>query len=235
MAQDDDRQVYESSASGSPEPDSRVPEESDEARRSPLWPWIALAVVVLIVIFLLWLFWRQPQQSSKESSAQAGQTSVVLPEVRPEPVVPGPSDGASSTPVAELVPDVLGALKNNAIRTLESAGYVVSPSVVHTSSKASGIVIGQKPSGGAVLDPGSTVEIVVSASKQAAGDVKMPSVIGLSQASAEAKVEAAGLTYSLTYGNFGGTADGHVISQWPLAGESVPAGSETLIQIRLTP
>jgi beta-lactam-binding protein with PASTA domain len=235
MAQDDDPQVYESSEPASPESDLQAPAEPDAPRRSPLWPWIALAVVVLIVIFLLWLFWRQPQQSSKESSGQTGQESVVLTEVRPEPVIPQPSGGDSSTPVAELVPNVLGSLKNNAVRTLESAGYVVSTSVVRTSSKASGIVVGQRPGGGAALDPGSTVEIVVSASKQGAGDVKMPAVIGLSQSEAVAKVEAAGLTYSLTYGNIGGTADGHVLSQWPLAGESVPVGSEALIQIKLTP
>jgi beta-lactam-binding protein with PASTA domain len=235
MTQDDGPQTPESVESASSASDSTVLEESDTRQRSPLWPWIALSVVVLIVMLLLWLFWRQPLQSSKGSADKTGQTSVVLPDTRPEPVVPEPSGGDTATPVTELVPDVLGDLKSSAVRTLESAGYVVVVSEVYTSSKASGIVVGQKPGGGAALEQGGKVEIVLSVAKQAAGDVKMPAVVGLSQSSAEAKVEAAGLTYSLAYGNIGGISEGHVISQWPLGGEAVPAGSEALIQIQLTP
>ena len=129
---------------------------------------------------------------------------------------------------------MLGKVKDSAVRTLESAGYAVSTSKVYTSSKASGIVVGQTPAGGAPLESGGTVAIVLSANTSASGNVKTPSVVGLSQASAESKVKAAGLVPYITYGRTGST-DGHVISQWPLGGESVPAGSEVLVQVQLNP
>ena len=227
MAQDDPQ------VQGSRESDPQAPVESD-ARRWGVWPWVALVIVALIAAYLLWLFWSQQKQSSTRIPDKSTQTSVVLPQERPEPVVPQPSGGTTRAPVAELVPDVLGDLKSSAVRTLESAGYRVTSSVSQTTSKASGIVIGQRPAGGAELAPGETVSIVVSASKQTAGNVKMPSVVGLSQAEAVKKVEAAGLSPVLTYGR-SGIPDGDVISQWPLAGEVVPSGRQALIQIQLTP
>ncbi|MEI7814210.1 MAG: PASTA domain-containing protein [Coriobacteriia bacterium] len=65
-------------------------------------------------------------------------------------------------------------------------------------------------------------------------NVSMPEIVGLTQSSAESKVKAAGLVPYLTYGDIG-KANGVVISQWPLAGEQIPEGSEGFIQIQLRP
>jgi serine/threonine-protein kinase len=188
----------------------------------------------MVVILFLWLFWRQPQQSSSEAFNSVSQTKVATSTVRPEPIVPTAAADTSDTPLAQLVPDVLGDPQNSAVRALEAAGYSVNLSKVHATSKASGIVIGQTPAGGAPLESGSSVSLVVSSGDQAALDVTMPEIVGLSQASAEAKVKSAGLVPYITYGS-SGVPQGQVISQWPLAGEVLPAGSEGFIQIQLNP
>jgi beta-lactam-binding protein with PASTA domain len=159
---------------------------------------------------------------------------VVVLKPRPEPILPEPSDASSQTPSGKLVPDVLGDPKNTAVRALEGAGYVVSVSQSYSASKASGIVIGQRPAGGSALDAGEAVAIVVSTSGQAAAEVKMPQIVGLGQAAAESKVKDAGLVPYITYGS-SGVPNGQVISQWPLAGDSVPVGSEGFIQVQLNP
>jgi beta-lactam-binding protein with PASTA domain len=222
MTQDEGRPGYEGAA------------ESDTLERSSVWPWIALAIVVMVVILFLWLFWRQPQQSSSEAISKTTQTPVVLPSVRPEPVLPAIAVDTSQTPSTRLVPNVLGRPENSAVRALEDAGYSVSVSQFYTVSKAAGIVVGQKPAPGAALDSGGGVAIVVSANNRATAEVKMPDVVGLTQAEAESKVKAVGLVPSIMYGR-AGIPQGHVISQWPLAGELLTAGSEGFIQVQLVP
>jgi beta-lactam-binding protein with PASTA domain len=222
MSQDEGRPGYQGAG------------ESATLERSSVWPWIALAIVVMVVILFLWLFWRQPQQSSSEAITKKSEIPVVLPQARPEPVLPAMAADASQTPSTRLVPNVLGRPEDSAVRALEDAGYSVSVSHYYTVSKAAGIVVGQTPSGGVALDPGSSVAVVVSANGRATGEVKMPDVVGLTQAQAESKVKAAGLVPYITYGR-AGVPQGHVISQWPLAGEQLTVGSEGFIQVQLVP
>jgi beta-lactam-binding protein with PASTA domain len=111
---------------------------------------------------------------------------------------------------------------------------VVSVTEVHSTSKASGLVIGQAPMGGAELEPGGVVTIAVSARAQAVKQVKMPDVVGLRQSSAESKVKNVGLVPYITYGRVG-APNGQVISQWPLPGELLPVGAEGFIQVQLNP
>jgi hypothetical protein len=214
------------------------PDDSDgpgSARNSSIWPWLAMAAVVIIVILFLWMFWRQPRQSTSKTQTETVQSIVVLPAARPEPVVPQAAIGSSPTPTgaAPLVPDVLGDPKNSAVSTIERAGYAASVSETHIASKASGMVIRQNPAGGTELDSGGVVSIVVSASN-ITREVKMPRIVGLSQAAAESKVEAAGLVPYIMYGS-SNVPNGQVISQWPPAGDLLPAGSEGFIQVQLNP
>jgi hypothetical protein len=224
MAQDVGQQGYEAEDT----------EERDPRNRSSVWPWILLAIVVLVVILLLWLYWRRPQQASVTVINKTVEIPVVVPEPRPEPVVPAVVASSTEASTVPLVPDVLGDPRISAIRTLEGAGYAVTTSDVRTATKTSGLVVGQNPAGGAPLERGGTVAIVLSAGTPATRDVRMPETVGLTQAAAESKVEAAGLVPYLTYGDTG-HKEGYVISQWPLAGVLVPAGSEGFIQIQLRP
>ena len=224
MAQDDGQQGYESEEVG--EPDSK--------KRSSVWPWILLTIVVLVVILLLWLYWRQPQTASVTVIKKTTEIPIVVPEPRPEPIVPTATVESAETSTVPLVPDVIGRPKSSAVVVLEGAGYAVTASKAYTASKTSGFVIRQNPAGGTPLDPGGVVAIVVSAGTPVIKDVKMPAIVGLTQSSAESKVKAAGLVPYITYGS-SGRPNGHVISQWPLAGELIPAGSEGFIQVQLNP
>jgi hypothetical protein len=206
-------------------------DETDSGQRSGAWPWVVLAIVVLIVILLLWWYWRQPQQKSVTVIKKTAEIPVAVPEPRPEPIVPTSTVETVEASTVARVPDVLGRPRSSAVRTLEGAGYAVTTSTMYSASKASGLVVSQNPGGGTPLDPGGTVAVVVSASTPTARDVKMPDVSGLSQSAAESRVKAAGLVPYITYGT-GGTSGGHVISQWPPAGEMIPEGSEGFIQIR---
>jgi hypothetical protein len=221
MAQDVGQQGYEPEG----------PSDTGSDKRSGVWPWVVLAIVVLIVILLLWWYWRQPQKASVTVIKKTAEIPVALPEPRPEPIVPTSTVETVETSTVARVPDVLGHARSSAVRTLEGAGYSVSTSTMYSASKASGLIVSQNPGGGTPLDTGGTVAVVVSANTPEVPDVKMPDIIGLSQSAAESKVKAAGLVPYITYGT-GGTQGGHVISQWPPAGEMIPEGSEGFIQVR---
>jgi beta-lactam-binding protein with PASTA domain len=64
--------------------------------------------------------------------------------------------------------------------------------------------------------------------------VTVPDVTGLSQASAQSAITAAGLTVGVISQSFSNTvADGNVISQTPGGGTSAPAGSPVDLEISL--
>ena len=212
----------------------RDQEDGGPRRRSGVWPWVVLAIVVLIVILLLWWYWRQPQQASVTVIKKTAEIPITVPEPRPEPTVPTSVVEAAETSTVARVPDVVGDPRSSAVRALEAAGYNVSTTKVYSSSRTSGLVVRQNPAGGTPLDAGATVAIVLSAGTPEIATVKMPDVVGMTQSAAESKVKAAGLVPFITYGN-SGIANGLVISQWPLGGESVPEGSEGFIQIQLRP
>lgn len=211
-------------------PDTDEPEMRTERRRPLLWQAILLLLVVLIVLLLLWLYLRQPQQSPLTAVNRPIETTEDTSADRPEPTVPD----TIITPPSESsrVPDVVGDPRSAAETAVKGAGYAVSSSTVYSASKASGIVVAQSPSGGTMLDAGETVAIVVSVGTPESKSVTMPKIVGLTQASAESKVTAAGLVPYITYGDVN-IEEGRVISQWPAAGESIPAGSEGFIQVQL--
>jgi len=209
-------------------------QDGDPRRRRSPWAWILLLIVVLVVIILLWLYWRTPQKATVTIINKTTEIPVV-PEPRPEPTLPSVPASATSSETAStrLVPDVLGDSKSSAVNTLNSAGYAVSTSQRYTTSKASGFVIEQTPGGGTALEPGRTVAITVAIGTPAVNDVTMPNVVGLTQSSAEAKIKAVGMVPTVLYG-VAGTTPGMVFSQWPAAGDSIPAGSEGFIQIQMS-
>lgn len=207
--------------------------QDEERKRRSAWPWIALAIVILVVILLLWLFWRQPEESGKVTVTKTTVVPITLPATRPEPVVPTSGVAPSRESSSPLVPDVVGNPQSRAVTALESAGYTVDASYVFSASKASGLVQSQTPSGGTPAEFGSTVSITVLTGTPATIEVTMPSVVGLTQKEAEDKVRAAGLVPYVTYGASAKFRGRRCMSQWPLAGESLPKGSEGFIQVTL--
>jgi eukaryotic-like serine/threonine-protein kinase len=95
-----------------------------------------------------------------------------------------------SRPDQVVVPTVGNESLNLARTRLQNAGFSVKALQV-TSSKPSGIVIGESPNGGTKADKGSTVTLTVSKGR---GKVSVPSVQGETETQARASLKRFGLT-----------------------------------------
>ncbi len=129
-------------------------------------------------------------------------------------------------PAQAVVPAVVGQTVNNARTVAVNAGFSVSVLGV-PNGHAAGTVISQQPLGGSRADKGSTVMLTVS---QGAGNRTVPAVKGLSVASAEQLIRAAGLSVGpimhIPSGTFGA---GKVADTDPGAGVTPPVGTKVTI------
>ncbi len=122
------------------------------------------------------------------------------------------------------VPDLSGAAAD-AEQTLTDAGLVVGGVTQAFSDEVlAGDVISQDPAASMSVDIGSAVDYVVS--EGVTPDVDVPDVRDLSQADANAAIEAAGLTVGQTVDQSNEkVAAGNAIKTEPAAGSQVPLGS----------
>lgn len=95
------------------------------------------------------------------------------------------------------VPDVFGFPVDEAVRTLESAGFDVVQEQEASSTYPPGRVIAQDPEGGAKANSGATILIIVSARSGDVGDegdetAAVPDVLGYRRAAAEAALRREG-------------------------------------------
>ncbi|MBN2168044.1 MAG: PBP1A family penicillin-binding protein [Actinobacteria bacterium] len=123
------------------------------------------------------------------------------------------------------VPNVVGMSSSGARSTLAAAGYSVT-TVSQPSSKPAGTVVSQVPAPGTSLSKGGSVTIMVST-----GEVKntVPSVVGLSESAAIAKLSGAGFVASVSYVN--GSPPGIVTGQRPSSGTQLSPGSSVSITV----
>ena len=130
----------------------------------------------------------------------------------------------SSGPVPISVPNVVGTAQADAESSIISAGLTVGViTIANNEIVAAGDVISQSPVSGALVAPGSAVNIVVSSGPT---PVNVPGVVGMAQATAQSAITSAGLTVgTISTANSDTVAVGDVISQSPAAGTSVAAGS----------
>jgi beta-lactam-binding protein with PASTA domain len=130
----------------------------------------------------------------------------------------------STGPASVTVPDVVGSSQAAAVNTISNAGLAVG-SVTQQSSNTvpDGDVISQNPSAGTAVPAGSAVDLVISSGPP---NVTVPNVVGSSQAAATTALTDAGLVVgSVTQQASNTVAPGNVISQDPVGGASVSAGS----------
>ncbi len=121
------------------------------------------------------------------------------------------------------VPDVVGLQEADAEAAIVAAGLVVGTRFTEPSSLPEGEVIAQSPAADTSVPEGSAVDLLVASSAQ---PVSVPDVVGLQQADAEDDIEAAGLVVGMVSGvNHDTVPAGEVISQSPVGGELVAAGS----------
>jgi len=206
-------------------------DEESQKRRGGILPLVVLIAVILIILWLLGQFlFSLPAKNEVTEVTKTSTIDVNVPIV-PEPEIPT-SSGLLDEETTQTtgVPNVVGDPQSSATITLENAGYSVSVTYVYSDSVPAGLVISQYPNGGTALRIRGVVGIVVSRGSGDLPEVTMPQVIGLSQAEAVAKVEAAGFKPYILYGT-DETYPGRVGNQWPLAGTKLPKGSDGFVQV----
>lgn len=102
------------------------------------------------------------------------------------------STGANST----QIPSVLTLSENDALQTLQSAGFLVSIQRVTSSVAPEGEVVGQDPQGGSLLPRGGTVTIQVSAGTE---EIPIPDVRGQELADARTFLESEGFSVEVEF------------------------------------
>ena len=230
--------------------------------RSKWWIWaiVAAAVVVLAIIVAV-LATRgagvvvpdvvgMPQAEATAALEAAGlKVGKVTqdPEAQVEPgrvVSQDPLAGAESneggavdlviaTVPSVEVPDVVGLDQASAEKALKTAGLVVGKvTQKQTADAKPGVVLEQDPAAAKQANQGSAVDLVVAA----AALVKVPNVVGQTQADAKTTLEAAGLKVGeVTSKESTSVAPGVVSKQSPDAGSQVEGGSAVTLEVGAAP
>ena len=137
--------------------------------------------------------------------------------------------GASAGPQVGTVPKVVGLSEAKAVAKLEAAGFVCSIDGRQPSAEVKeGDVISQDAADGAKLQKGMTVGLWVSSGN---GQVKVPNVVGLTQAEAADKLSEAGLEAVAKPEVASNVAVGRVARQNPEADRRVDAGTIVTITV----
>lgn len=135
------------------------------------------------------------------------------------------------------VPDIVGQTASYAESKLREAGLVADRQPdAYSETVPEGNVISQDPAAGAPVQRGSPVKYVVSKGPEPAKEVNVPSLVGLTQAAAEAQLAAAKLVLGNVTEQYSSTVPaGEVMSQNPAAGQKVGEGSAVSITVSKGP
>jgi len=137
----------------------------------------------------------------------------------------------SSGPCPVTVPEVVGQAQSDAAAAIQGASLTVGTVGTQCSDGVpAGQVISQSPAAGASVQPGSAVNLVVSA-----GPAVVPNVVGQGQsAAAAAAIEGAGLTVGAVQQVYSTSVTaGLVIRQNPVAGTILPCGGSVNLLVSL--
>jgi membrane peptidoglycan carboxypeptidase len=164
-----------------------------------------------------------------------------------------PAQGFPAPPPPERgkVPRVVGLTKGHAVQALADANFTPMPKLVPSSAPA-GTVIGQSPAAGTSLVLGSIVNVSVSngqappppakepasnvppgqEKKQEQTTVKVPAVVGMSEAEATSALEAKGFQVSVTQVDVTDKRqEGIVLDQSPNGNTQAEEGSTVTITV----
>jgi serine/threonine-protein kinase len=136
-----------------------------------------------------------------------------------------------STGAAKVaVPSVVGENQATATSQLQAAGFVVDPKSAPNSTAPSGTVVRQNPPAGTQVARNSTVTIYVSG-----GGVKVPSVIGYPQSTAQQILKGDGFNViTKVVAGPAGSTPGNVFDQTP-NGVPLPTGGTVTIYVAMQP
>lgn len=129
------------------------------------------------------------------------------------------------------VPSVGGMNKKDAEKLLKAKGFTVEVIEEPNEAEVPGTVLEQSPAGGKKLAKGSIVTIIVASAEVAQGDIGVPNVVGLTTSAAQTAIQSAGLTSTSSKSFSDTVAKGLIISQNPVAGTKVAAGTSVALVI----
>jgi len=121
-----------------------------------------------------------------------------------------------------VVPQIVGKSSTDAESTLAHAGLIVGMKTTKESSETSpGIVVGQRPAAGQVLDRGAKVDLVIATPMT----VAVPNVVSMPMDRAKLTLEQSGLSVgNVRESSSNVSSAGTVLSQGPAAGTKVRSG-----------
>jgi beta-lactam-binding protein with PASTA domain len=131
------------------------------------------------------------------------------------------------------VPGTVGKGREEAVANLEEAGFEVRVEEEESSFDEKGLVTGQDPGGGTMVEVGSEVKITVGTGPSTVG---VPDLTGNSPDQAAAILQQAGLALGAQTEVYGDAAtEGTVVAQDPVAGAKVEVGSSVGISVSIGP
>lgn len=185
--------------------------EQDESRSNL---WLVLAAIVIIGI-ILWLLTTCVAGQLAEDDLASGQTVTV--------------------------PDVVGMHRDQAVTTLSEVGFDVTIRKRASDDEPRNTVLRQSPTAGTEASFGITVIIEIAdgpvapeASVETTEVDVVPYVLGSQEDAARASIGSAGYQSSVSYGYYGTSRPGKVMSQYPEAGTPASAGTVVHISISLS-
>jgi beta-lactam-binding protein with PASTA domain/predicted Ser/Thr protein kinase len=131
----------------------------------------------------------------------------------------------SSGPAIVQVPNVANLSEDDATKRLENAGFRVSPEFQFSDVVPKGRAVGTEPAAGTQLSLTQPVTLLIS---RGTNTVEVPSVVGLSDQAALARLDAAELGGTVVQRDSDEPA-GKVVGQSPGAGKRVKRGSPVTI------
>lgn len=162
---------------------------------------------------------EHPENTAISQSPAAGQTIMTG-----DPVEIVLSMGKEKT----RVPDVQFKSEQEAVSALEAQELKAAKSYEHSDSVAAGLVISQSPAAGSTVEPGETVQLVIS---KGPAPFDMPNVVGMTEKQAKDTLSAKGITVQIVYEYSNSVASGTVMRQSTAAGTSVKKGDSVTLTV----
>ncbi|MFC7326128.1 Stk1 family PASTA domain-containing Ser/Thr kinase [Marinactinospora rubrisoli] len=139
----------------------------------------------------------------------------------------------SSGPEAVEVPDVTGMTQTEATQALQERGLALGDVTTERSdSQEANRVIRTDPEGGASVDPGTQVALVIS---EGPNMVEVPDVTNMTEDEARGALEGANLAVRFEEEDNGDVEPGRAIRQNPGAGQQVAPGTEIVVTLARQP
>jgi len=190
------------------------PDGQDEQGDSRSTLWLVVAAIVAIGI-ILWLLTTCVAGQFAEEELSEGQTVTV--------------------------PDVVGMHRNDAVADLASVGFDVTIRKRASNLEPPGTVLRQSPPAGTEASFGITVIIEVADESIPPSTIEtsgspdvIPYVTGSQEDAARASIGSAGYETSASYGYFGTSRPGKVLTQYPEAGTAAAQGTIVYITVSLS-